>query len=366
MKYLKESSELYFESVINESIVYFSPNLRMKLRYALDSSPIARDLLDIEGEDITSDITFIDVGDDGYWTFRQMKQAMSMIRSVYPGASDADLDVNFLPGSSDILYNNDMNNSNKSTGVFKSNRNQIKIGKAINKLLNGRYTNEYIEKFVNIFKSLQMPNPEISIVEGDDIAKCYDTKNYLYNDGSIGNSCMNNNPDYLKIYTRNPDSCRMVILTEKGKLTARALLWKLDKSDIPGSPTYFMDRVYSVLDRDVYILKDYAEKEGWAYRAYNSYGQINSVVYKNKNHYPVKMEVKLKRGIYSKYPYLDTFKRYDPHTGTLYNDTLSLGGIFLDTTSGNYSDASKSTTRFGRFMNRIVRRGALPLIESNN
>jgi hypothetical protein len=48
------------------------------------------------------------------------------------------------------------------------------------------------------------------------------------------------------------------------------------------------------------------------------------------------MTVKVKKGDYEKFPYLDTFRRYDPETGILYNDADedNQGQFILDDTSG--------------------------------
>lgn len=61
MKYLNTSDELLFESLLNESIVYYSPELREALNRLKSKNPIAQDLVDLEGQDIDSDLTFGDI-----------------------------------------------------------------------------------------------------------------------------------------------------------------------------------------------------------------------------------------------------------------------------------------------------------------
>jgi hypothetical protein len=59
------------------------------------------------------------------------------------------------------------------------------------------------------------------------IAKAYDTSEYKFKVGSLGNSCMNDKFDYLEFYYINPEVCKVVVLLEDDKIIARALLWKI-------------------------------------------------------------------------------------------------------------------------------------------
>jgi hypothetical protein len=69
-KIFKEDNDIL--NLITESMVYFSPKFREKI--ALIDSPISQKLLDIEGNDIKDDITFIDFDKrDGMFSFKTMK-----------------------------------------------------------------------------------------------------------------------------------------------------------------------------------------------------------------------------------------------------------------------------------------------------
>lgn len=60
------------------------------------------------------------------------------------------------------------------------------------------------------------------------------------------------------------------------------------------------------------------------------------VQFKDTKYYETKMKVKIKPKNYLRYPYMDTFGRYDERSGTLYNDTnKSLGGHILRRTDGS-------------------------------
>ncbi len=109
MKHLKCFSESLFESLLNESVLYFSPLLRDKFKSM--SSDISKKLLELEGTDVASDVTFVDLAksDDGYLTFTPMRQALSKIMAAYPEATNSDLQTNPNIEVNDILYINDFN-----------------------------------------------------------------------------------------------------------------------------------------------------------------------------------------------------------------------------------------------------------------
>ena len=59
MNKIKKYSDLLLESALNESVLYFSPPFREKLKNV--NSRISQMLLDLEGTDVMSDVTFIDI-----------------------------------------------------------------------------------------------------------------------------------------------------------------------------------------------------------------------------------------------------------------------------------------------------------------
>ena len=367
MKYLKTSDELLFESLLSESIIYYSPELREVLNRLKSKNPIAQDLVDLEGQDLDSDLTFLDFGTEGYLTFQQMPKAMKLIKTVWPDATDSDIDIQFDRRTSDILYNNDVNNY-KFTGVWKGNRNQVKIGKVINKSIPGKYTESEIENFVNSLKVAQTYRGELKLVQGEEINHWYKSENYESLNGTLGSSCMKDSND-LKIYVRNPNVCKMLILVRDGKLAARALVWKLYSSTIPGRPEWFMDRVYVCKDADYQLLRDEAAKRGWSFRTRTSNSGYTEATYKGKEYDDVEMEVKVRPGDYKTYPYLDTFKRYVPRTGMLYNDERysSADGIILTSTQGSFSQIRRDQNLLTRLVANVRDRiSPIPVVESKN
>jgi hypothetical protein len=161
------------------------------------------------------------------------------------------------------------------------------------------FTNEILS-LIKTSKSDE--SSKIEIVEGDEIVNWYDGENYQSKLGKLGNSCMS--PEecrgYFKIYTKNPNKVKLLILKNKNnKLIGRALLWKLDDN------TLFMDRVYTAFDSDDNIFINYAIENGYTYRGTS----MPIVYYKNGEKIPTpKMECTLDRYIFTEYPYVDTLK----------------------------------------------------------
>jgi hypothetical protein len=153
----------------------------------------------------------------------------------------------------------------------------------------------------------------------------------------------------------NPEVCKMLILKEDDKILGRALVWKLESLRSLGKPVegieYFMDRQYTIKDSDVQKFRNYAKEQGWCYKAYNNHHSCETINLEgvDKN---VRMTVKVKpfkvSGViedydYSKYPYMDTFRRYNPNDGYFYNDgdddaDENEGQYILDSTSGGYNE----------------------------
>lgn len=102
------SDDIIFESLINESIIYFSPRMRDHL--SRTNNEISKKLLEIEGTDLKNvDITFIDTDEEGDVSFITMANAMRLIKDKYPQATNADLDVSGNKDIADVVFHNDIN-----------------------------------------------------------------------------------------------------------------------------------------------------------------------------------------------------------------------------------------------------------------
>jgi hypothetical protein len=107
-------TDLLLEKMINESVLYFSEVLRDKLVSLSGSSEIAAKLLELEGTDVHSDVTFVDLSKEvGLLTFMAMDKAIAKLREVHPNATDADLQNNPDIKTNDIVYRKDI-----SGGVY--------------------------------------------------------------------------------------------------------------------------------------------------------------------------------------------------------------------------------------------------------
>jgi hypothetical protein len=146
--------------------------------------------------------------------------------------------------------------------------------------------------------------------------------------------------DYLDIYSQNPDVCKLLVLVDgEDKVHGRALLWDLYKSE-PTGIEKFMDRIYFIQEYDLDTFKRWAKENGYIYKEENNYRNLAGVVMPDSSIIQAKMWVKCS-GKYTKYPYLDTFRLYDPKTGILENNLgndvkPNIGKYVLSQTDGSY------------------------------
>lgn len=352
-KYNSFLEDKILESLINESFLYLSPNVRKILgkMFTKHHSDIAADILSSEGTDVKPDMTFIDLGKEGYLSFITMKNAKPLIVSKFPNLDwSQNIDNVAMPDPklyTNDLYDFDINKDKDSTGIFLKSRNEVGLGRFINKLFPGKYNSKQIEEFINQFKALIEKSGEyFDEVIGEDIEYWYSYENYKEMSGTLGNSCMAKKSDLFDIYIQNQDVCKLLILVEDDKLIGRALVWKLNsvksgRSDFEGAPEYFMDRQYAIKESDIQKFRNYAKSKGWCYKAYNNHHSYTTVNI-NDEVRNLNLTVKVAAKRYNKYPYMDTFRRYDPETGMLYNDDENgseyEGCYILDDTNGGYTE----------------------------
>jgi hypothetical protein len=223
-------------------------------------------------------------------------------------------------------------------------RNEIKVGKLVRALLKIADISDKIdsdikdkdyEDFVNAFKSLKVDTSrEFRLVNGEDIHKYYQMKNYYSSHGALGGSCMaDEGKSTFRVYTENPKKAQLLILIDgDGKIHGRALVWKLKES--PCDAKYFMDRVYTNADSDVIKFKNFAEEKGFLYKQKNnSYIEDNiKFMYKGKS---LIGEVKVKLdGDFKEYPFIDTMCFLSKKMGDLSN-IPSKDCYFLHSVSGD-------------------------------
>jgi hypothetical protein len=352
--------------MINETALYFLPEMTKALTMlSKDGNDIAYRLLLKVGVDTLKDITLVDLEDD----------MLSFMSKRAMDSHDPDF-MKSLDKGSEISRN--LGNHIKGF----SNRNKMKIGKFVTSVL-GPIPPKELEEFVNKLKSKKNNEYEIKVVEGDEIKKYYKTEslvaggshnpNLSYSE--IMRSCMRDKekvkPNVFDIYTKNPESCKMLIMLDENKnLVSRAILWKVNNSQILhntneyfGGPStdgisklslpesfWFMDRVYSVENWMDNLMYDWAVKKGYACKRGN-WGNRNILFNGVSGH--CEMEVDVKKIGYKGFPYMDTFTYYDVKNGKLRNfGGDDFKGFGLQSTTGNYG----TTTGTGPVLRNYIRR----------
>lgn len=199
--------------------------------------------------------------------------------------------------------------------IYSGKRDEIKIGKIIKSLSNdvyfqnrtGSITDKDIEDFVNIYKSISnITDKKFVIVNGDDIAKYYNSDKYFSKYGTLGSSCMKNvDQKFFRIYTENNKKVKLLLLLDDDDMVhGRALLWKLKKS--PCDAKYFMDRVYTNKDSDLYKFINHAKENGFMYKENMNCHVWDNIkfIYDGKK---IKGEIIVKSEVdFKKTPFLDT------------------------------------------------------------
>lgn len=212
----------------------------------------------------------------------------------------------------------------------EKNRVKIKIGRFVNKIFKKEiFENHFIqlkdvESFVNIFKSYLSIDPNsFKIVSGDEIYKWYLQNNYYspngYACGSLWNSCMRHfeRNRFMLLYAINPDKVKMLINVEDGKLRSRALLWE-ECTNRNGETFKVMDRIYYTYDHEVEAFKKWAIDNGYCHKLDQS-SRSERLFFNGTSIVKMDLTVKLDNHKIDYYPYLDTFKFYNPKTGNFSN-----------------------------------------------
>jgi hypothetical protein len=335
---ISKYNNFILERALNESTLYVSPEILKRLQKI--GSEISKDLIDQLGQDIKPDATFLDESDkEGELTFITMRNAVKKLGDIYHGDPDFVKSIG-EPAVDTFAINISTMLKNNEPDFWKQSRNPIKIGRFIRQVFPGKYSDVDIEKFVNAFKSSDEKDlQKFILVEGEDIAKYYWHENYKEMVGDLGRSCMARKK-YFNIYTQNPEVCRLLVLLEDDKVIGRSLIWKLDRNNGESEIEYFMDRQYTIEQSDVIKFTNYAKENGWAYKTYNNHHSYSNITF-NSEEKNCDMVVKVKVEDYDTYPYMDTFKRFDPKTGELFNDIEKDGNegqFLLEDTDGDYTE----------------------------
>lgn len=254
------------------------------------NSPISKALLDAKGH-LSFDISYLDC------------------------VSDKEDKISFLPAN---RYDNVYDGSLSSLYTGKG-RQEMSVGKIVNKLFPDKFKQIEIEQFVNDFKTeMKKSSSSFKLVSGEELRYWYLDDNYENKkQGDINSSCMKEakSQPFLDIYVNNPEKCKLLILMSDkvpDKIKGRALVWAGLRK--PENKIY-MDRIYTINDSDKGLYIDYAKANNWLYKSKQvmhdaSYIDNGKVVTSS-------VSIALNPAMYKFYPSLDTLPYYTPSTGRL-------------------------------------------------
>ena len=359
LDYNSFKNDFIFENMINETFIYYVQDFKDVLdKLDSDGDQIAKELINnIEyTDDKKSDNTFISLGKPGYVKYNRLRDLKNIIskkfieygklNKISDETVQSTLDTLLKKIENGETSRSDVNHLFKEYDLLNSkSRNEIKLGKLINAVLPGKFTPGEIELFTNKFKSVLDNGERFEEVYGEDINHWYSSDNYKQMSGSLGNSCMASKKGLFDIYVNNPEVCRMLILIQENQLIGRALVWKLNTIKCygvdPKEDVWFMDRQYTINDTYVEKFRSYAKEKGWYFKSYNNHHSLETVTI-NGQEKNCEMTIQVKPGEYKKYPYMDTFKRYNPEDGMLYNCDEQKeeykGQYILTDTGGSYEE----------------------------
>jgi hypothetical protein len=139
--------------------------------------------------------------------------------------------------------------SGKIFQKYRGKEQEVKLGRTLQKILISIEPEIILGypdfgDFLSYIEGGLLPTDEYVLVSGDDIAKYYDTASTNLVDGStLFKSCMKGkDPNTFNLYTKNSDVISLLVHLDGGKVSTRALVWKLDGQ---GDVDYFVDRIYS-------------------------------------------------------------------------------------------------------------------------
>lgn len=228
----------------------------------------------------------------------------------------------------------------------------MKVGRIVSKLFSNEklstlgVKSSHIEHFVNSYKSWYDKNKlTFRIIEGEEIRDWYDQDNYsTLSKGTLWNSCMRHKErlKFLDLYCKNPGIQLLILISKEDgieKLRGRALLWNnVEPTDfynqIPGE-IKVMDRIYSILDSDVILFKNWAYENSYIHKLEQN--SKSHLFFYNKNEIlKLSLKVKLEKTSFRYYPYLDTFCYFSDYSGQLTNDNFNVNWDYkLTQANGN-------------------------------
>ncbi len=356
---------------ISESKVYFMNDLLYKLRELVDlnSDEWANKLLKAQGNNIDSDVTFLELDGDNF-SFSKEGDIKSVLNKMIDKNDIDDFfgKTNYKPAINNYLGKYEQDNIKKL-----KNRGRVKMGKVIKKLI-PEIPDKDLENLVNSLKSEQS-GYNIKLVKGKDILKYYKTESCdpnLLKYGTLQNSCMmdmeSKTPHIFDVYSKNPEKCQLaVMLNSSGQLVGRALVWKIDEItkksygemdngffsnlDIKWEINKFEDTlIYNGVANNLFYMDRVYYTKDWIDTAFKKWAKDNNMMIKSgfsikyqNNYSNFKLSININKIAYRKFPYMDTFSNYEVKLSKLSNDTYRINRTFrLNSSSGDYRPEGKA------------------------
>jgi len=246
--------------------------------------------------------------------------------------------------------------SSLTTGPEAVKDSEISVGRLIRALLTKsgiKFKDSEMEDFIykyrsEIEKMKNALNKRFKVVKGDEIIKYYHRSKYEVESGDLGNSCMRYDKcqRYFGIYTDNTQASLLLLMSEKedDKISGRAILWEMEPYE---KSNKVMDRIYTIKNDDQQLFKDWAIENGYWYKEKQDMSEYTNFVFQDKETKEIEkrqgeFSVRLdNKGDYSYYPYMDSFKYYNPKEGTLYNSSNAEYEYELTDTDGGDGSCSE-------------------------
>lgn len=312
-----------FMDAINRVIKKYDDPIANHIKYIHDVNDEIKYL-----ETIGVGSTIVEIAKDKLATLVTDKVSAISLR-----VGDETFEVSFLPKGKDIVYS--------SPGKWsKENRQTGKPVRIIQQLVATPFKQIEWEVFGNRLKAIAFTVDDFELVKGEDIRNWYDEVNYYKCAATLGNSCMRYDycSSYFDVYV---DNAEMLISTRDGQLTGRAIVWRIGDITI-------MDRIYTCFDHLVDYFISYAKEHKWWIRTDNSllstgdnqYWFSPDDNYANVQYRRFSIIIKNEP---EKFPYMDSFRYYNPDTLTLTNYVIEDGDYAeLDRTEGDWEVCSRT------------------------
>lgn len=263
-------------------------------------------------------------GDSGYEAFQEALTD----RYINYLTFRTDGTISYLPAGKPHIVNDD--------GTWaREGRQNGRPSKVIRKLFTDlgllMFSEKEFEEFANRYKSQSCSGSyRFDIVSNHQIPDMY-CREIEHGSGTLNNSCMNGDVDYLQIYSTIQGLRMLCLFNEGGELSGRALLWTLSDGRI------LMDRVYVVKDHYCEMFLDYAIDNGFIRKvSYQSYDDKTKFTTDGNNPFDMHLSFQYTYDG-DEFPYVDTFTYIDDTNKKIYNYANSGCTGELNNTDGTIS-----------------------------